>query len=66
MITCHTTAGNWIIQEHIADSRDIGYGFSTLPQFRAEEQMKIQYHEQILDAQERAAYLQFLHDLGEL
>lgn len=29
-------------------------------------QVKIQYHEQILDTQERAAYLQFLHDLGKL
>ena len=66
MITCNTTAGNYTVQEHTADAREIGYGFSTLPKFRAEEQVKIQYHEQILDAQERAAYLQFLHDLGEL
>ena len=66
MIRCNTTAGRFCIEEHTADAREIGYGFSTLPEFRAEEQVKIQYHKQILDAQERAAYLQFLHDLGEL
>lgn len=66
MIYCNTTAGNYCIQEHTADAREIGYGFSTLPAFKAEEQVKIQYRNQILDAQERAAYLQFLHDLEEL
>ena len=66
MITCNTIAGRYFIQEHIADAREIGYGFSTLPEFRAEEQVKIRYNKQVLNAQERAVYLQFLKDFGEL
>lgn len=54
------------VQEHAADAREIGYGFSTLPEFRAEEQVKIQYNTKMLDTQEKAAYLQFLKDFEEL
>lgn len=66
MITCHTTAGHYCVQEHAADAREIGYGFSTRPEFRAEKEVKLQYNTQMLDAQEKAAYLQFLKDFGEL
>lgn len=62
MITCNTTAGRCFIQEHTADSRDIGYGFSTLPAFKVEAEVRI-FREKLKDAAEEAAFLQFLRDL---